>query len=83
MLNFIVLFIYAITEVLKTNIPVLAVLKAPECDAFPIQKLVTTIGTNSKCDLNLTFTSPLCSAFGVHHADIVFDKVFIFIFMKF
>lgn len=62
-------------RVLRANVPVLAVLKAPGCDAFPIQRLITTIGTSERCDLNLIFVSPLCSAFGVHHADIVFDKV--------
>ena len=62
-------------RVLKINVPVLAVLKTPACDAFPIQRLITTIGTSDRCDLNLTYASPICNAFGVHHADIVFDKI--------
>lgn len=62
-------------RVLKPGVPVLAVLKGDGCDPFPIQQLVTSIGSGSNSDIDLSFISPLCRATALHHADIVFNKV--------
>uniref|UniRef100_A0A0M3IAK1 PHD-type domain-containing protein n=1 Tax=Ascaris lumbricoides TaxID=6252 RepID=A0A0M3IAK1_ASCLU len=63
------------SKVLRTNVPVLAVLKAGSGDAFPVQQMRTSLGANESCDVDLTLLSPVCTAIAAHHADLVFNRV--------
>ncbi|VDM28657.1 unnamed protein product, partial [Toxocara canis] len=62
-------------RMLRTNTPVLAVLKAEGTDAFPVQQMSTSLGTDPECDIDLSFMSPICTAVAPHHADLVFNRV--------
>lgn len=55
--------------------PVLAVLKANDMDAYPVQQVNTTIGIDSSCDFNLRKVAPLCRAIAGRHAVLLFNKV--------
>ncbi|EFO21550.1 PHD-finger family protein [Loa loa] len=62
-------------KILHNDMPVLAVLKASGMDAYPIQQVKTTIGTDSSCDFNLRKVAPLCRAIAGRHAVLLFNKV--------
>ncbi|CAG9538843.1 unnamed protein product [Cercopithifilaria johnstoni] len=62
-------------KILHDDMPVLAVLKANDMDAYPVQQVNTTIGIDSSCDLNLTKVAPLCRAIAGRHAALLFNKV--------
>ncbi|KAM3724186.1 PHD finger protein [Dirofilaria immitis] len=62
-------------KVLHDDMPVLAVLKASDMDAYPVQQMNTTIGTDSSCDFNLRKVAPLCRAIAGRHAVLLFNKV--------
>lgn len=64
-----------VVEILQDDMPVLAVLKANDMDAYPIQQMNTTIGIDSSCDLNLRKVAPLCRAIDGRHAVLLFNKV--------
>ncbi|VBB34889.1 unnamed protein product [Acanthocheilonema viteae] len=55
--------------------PVLAVLKGNDMDAYPVQQMNTAIGIDSSCDLNLRKIAPLCRAIAGRHAMLLFNKV--------
>ncbi|VIO90825.1 PHD-finger family protein [Brugia malayi] len=62
-------------KILHDDLPVLAVLKANDMDAYPIQQMNTTIGIDSLCDFNLREVAPLCRAIAGRHALLLFNKV--------
>ncbi|VDM97766.1 unnamed protein product, partial [Thelazia callipaeda] len=62
-------------EILRDNMPVLAVLKAPNVDAYPVQKINSLLGTDSVCDFNLRKAAPQCQAIAKRHATLLFNKV--------
>ncbi|VDK75218.1 unnamed protein product [Litomosoides sigmodontis] len=62
-------------KILHDDVPVLAVLKANDMDAYPVQQVNTTIGIDPCCDLNLREVAPLCRAIAGRHAVLLFNKV--------
>uniref|UniRef100_A0A915PXS1 PHD-type domain-containing protein n=1 Tax=Setaria digitata TaxID=48799 RepID=A0A915PXS1_9BILA len=62
-------------KVLHEDIPVLAVLKANDMDAYPVQQVTTSIGVDLSCDFNLRKVAPLCRAIAGRHAVLLFNKV--------
>uniref|UniRef100_A0A0R3RG15 PHD-type domain-containing protein n=1 Tax=Elaeophora elaphi TaxID=1147741 RepID=A0A0R3RG15_9BILA len=62
-------------KILHDDMPVLAVLKANDMDAYPVQKVNTTIGVDPSCDLNLRKVAPFCRAIVGRHAVLLFNKV--------
>ncbi|VDO32946.1 unnamed protein product [Onchocerca flexuosa] len=62
-------------KILHDDMPVLAVLKGNDMDAYPVQQMNTTIGVDSSCDLNLRKIAPLCHAIAGRHAVLLFNKV--------
>uniref|UniRef100_A0A8R1Y0N9 PHD-type domain-containing protein n=1 Tax=Onchocerca volvulus TaxID=6282 RepID=A0A8R1Y0N9_ONCVO len=62
-------------KILHDDMPVLAVLKGNDMDAYPVQQMNTTIGIDSSCDFNLRKIAPLCQAIAGRHAVLLFNKV--------
>ncbi|KAL4001867.1 PHD-finger family protein [Acanthocheilonema viteae] len=62
-------------KILHDDMPVLAVLKGNDMDAYPVQQMNTAIGIDSSCDLNLRKIAPLCRAIAGRHAMLLFNKV--------
>ncbi|VDK56883.1 unnamed protein product [Anisakis simplex] len=61
-------------QVLRRNQPILAVLKADGSDAYPIQQMITSLGVDSNCLIDLSRTCSSCTAIASHHADLIFNR---------